>query len=236
MSRELVAKRRSERLFELLPNLKLKYPNDLEMEQIAKLAQVDDKLIFASHIRSIILDAHLDDALWRKLSIPKARDALHKVVTRARALASALHSLDVGARASAELAGSLLEDEMGTSPLEGRLMLIPDCIRLLNWLSEAASKAAMLAKSSRGPKGAGGNRAFDLFIQSLIVAAWQRRGSWTNYRSADGTWVGSLPEALNLLKPYLPHGFFPAGELGRSVEHVRKKFKDYITKNRTSPS
>jgi hypothetical protein len=235
MSRELVWKSRAERKRKLLPNLKLTYPNDLEMEQIAKFAEVDDTRIFADHIRSIILDAHWDDASWRNLSIPKVREALDKVVTRAQALAGVLHSLDVDAKASAELAGRILEIEMGTSPLEDRLVLIPDFIRLLNWLSKSASEA-VLPKSTRGPKGAGGNRAFDLFIQNLLVAAWQRRGNWTISRSADGTWGGSLPKALKLLKPYLPHGFFPAGELGRSVEHVRKKFMDYITKNQTSPS
>jgi hypothetical protein len=53
-------------------------------------------------------------------------------------------------------------------------------------------------------------------------------GSWTNYRARDGTWKGTLLEALGLLKKYLPEKFFPTGELGRSVEHIRKKLADDI--------
>jgi hypothetical protein len=225
MSWELAADNRWERKRKLLPQLRLKYPNDLEMERLANLAEVNDPLAFAQHI-SIVLDAHLNDAALRKLSIPKVREALNKVTKRAKALAEALHCMDVHAKGSANRAGVLLEYQMGDSPLEDRLVLIPDCVQLLNWLNDSAFKAAKHAKSPRGPKGAGGNRAFNLFVQSLIMAAWQHGGDWTNSRSAEGIWEGSLLKALEILKPYLPGRFFPDGELGRSIEHIRKKFKD----------
>jgi hypothetical protein len=162
------------------------------------------------------------------------KTALKKVAKAAHHLSSALRAIDVGTQASKEYAGRLLEYEMGTSRFEERLILIPDCVQLLNWLSKSASEAAQRPKPRRGPKGAGGNLAFDWFIESLHMAAWQRGGRWTNYRSADGTWAGSLPKALKILKPYLPRGFFPAGDFARSAEHIRKKLADHITKNRTS--
>jgi len=89
-------------------------------------------------------------------------------------------------------------------------------------------------KTRRGPKGAGRNPAFDIFIQNLLMAARQRQGSWTNYRNANQTWTGSLLRALEILKPYLPRDFFPGGELGRTVEHVRNKLKAHIAKNQPS--
>ncbi len=74
--------------------------------------------------------------------------------------------------------------------------------------------------------------AINLFIDGLLMAAWQRDGRWTVYRSPNGKWSGTLLQALTILQQYLPPQFFPVGaELGRSVEHVRKKLKDYIAKN-----
>jgi hypothetical protein len=114
------------------------------------------------------------------------------------------------------------------------MILLPEYVNLLNALSDAAQRAATLPKSKRGSKGAGGNPAFDLFVQALLMAARQRGGDWTIYRSADQRWTGSLLTALEILRPYLPLGFFPSGALGRSVEHIRKKFRVYITRNLSS--
>jgi hypothetical protein len=232
MEREFIAENRWNRKRKLLPKLGHTYPSDLELRKVAELAEVDNPSIFGGHIHSIVLDAHLNDASWRNLSIPKVKKVLNKVMTKAQQLRNALQEIDVGAMASAEYAGRLLEYEMGISSIKERLVLIPECIQLLNLLNDAAHRAAQQAKSKRGPKGAGGNHAFNLFIQNLIMAAWQRRGHWTNYKSADGTWTGTLLKALKILKPYVPIGFYPAGELGRSIEHVRKKYKDSITKAR----
>ena len=65
------------------------------------------------------------------------------------------------------------------------------------------------------------------------MAARQRGGRrWTVYRAnGNGEWTGTLLQALEVLRPYLPRGFFPPGELGRSVEHIKKKLNDHITKN-----
>jgi hypothetical protein len=58
-----------------------------------------------------------------------------------------------------------------------------------------------------------------------------RGGRWTNYRSADGVWTGSLLKALDVLKPYLPEKFFPPGDAGRSVENIRNKLAKHIIEN-----
>src|SRR5262249_7457819 len=152
---------------------------------------------------------------------------------KAQYLASALRDIDVGTKGSANWAGILLEYQI--RHFRNEAVLIPDYVELLTGLQEAASSAAVPAKAKRGPKGAGGNLAFNVFIESLYRVAWQQGGKWTNYKSAAGPWTGSLLEALEILEPYLPAGFFPVGELGRSIEHIKKKLTDSITKNRISP-
>ena len=106
------------------------------------------------------------------------------------------------------------------------MVLLPRYIDLLDALSRAAQRAA--CKPMHVPKGAGGNWAFDNFINDLVMTARMLGGSWTNYRSRDDTWKGTLLEALRILEKYLPRDFFPPGMLGRSVEHIRKKLADHI--------
>jgi hypothetical protein len=125
----------------------------------------------------------------------------------------------------------LIEQELAFQQFEvGEMVLLPQYIDLFHALSSAAQRAAQ--RPMHVPKGAGGNPAFDSFIEDLLMAARMcGGGSWTNYRSADGTWTGTLLEALGILKQYLPQQrFFPTGKLGRSVEHIRKKLDDHIQK------
>jgi hypothetical protein len=235
MSSEMVSESRWNRRRKLLPNLRLKYPNNDEMQELARLAKVDEPSIFSDHICSIILDAHLNHASLRTLSAPEVRKILKNVMLKAQRLASALRNIDVWTKGSAYHAGMLLEYQIAHFQFRNEAVLIPAYVELLTALHDAASSAARLAKAERGPKGASGNRAFNWFIESLYMAAWQRRGKWTNYASADGPWTGSLLKALEILKPYLPADFFPGGVLGRSIEHIRKKLTDNITKNPSSP-
>jgi hypothetical protein len=245
MSLDLVAESQWNRRRKLLPKLKLEYPSDPELRELAALAKVDEPSIFGQHIQAIILTAHLNDASLRTLSIPKVRKTLNKVMNKAQQLRNALRDMDVGTKGSAERAGMLLEYEIRDFRFREGMVLIPEYVQLLKALNDAAHRAAQLVKTKRrrvgklklprGPKGVGGNPAFNLFIESMLMAVWQRRGDWTNYKSADGTWTGTLLEALKLLQRYLPSGLFPGDtELGRSVEHVRKKFKDYIKKERAT--
>jgi hypothetical protein len=62
------------------------------------------------------------------------------------------------------------------------------------------------------------------------MAARQRNGNWTVSRTG-GSWGGTLLQALDILKKYLPRDFFPGGELGRAAEHARNKLNKHITKN-----
>src|SRR5262245_29479243 len=73
---DALAENRWNRRRKLLPNLRLTYPNEDESRYIAELAGVDDVSSFAHPIQSIILDAHLDDASFRTLSIPQVRKEL----------------------------------------------------------------------------------------------------------------------------------------------------------------
>jgi hypothetical protein len=124
--------------------------------------------------------------------------------------------------------------ELAREAFKGQMILIPESLEFADLVNDAACRAAEHAKSKRGPKGAAGSPAFGPFIESLQMAAWQRRGDWTNFRSADGSWTGSFLQAVGILKPYLPVDFLPRGDIGRAIEHVRKKLKDHIAKNRSS--
>ena len=228
-----LAENRWNRKRQLLPNLRLTYPSDDESRHIAELAKINDTSRFARIIESRILDAHLNHASFSTLSIPKVKSALQRLAERANLLTQTLSSLDVGreSRGSEQYAGWLIERELAFQQLEtGATVLIPEYIDLLNALSGAAQRAEK--KPMHVPKGAGGNPAFDEFIEDLLMAARMLGGHWTNYRLRDQTWTGTLLETLRILEKYLPNNFFPPGELGRSVEHIRKKLGDHIRRAR----
>ena len=203
----------------LLRYLGLRSPTNDELRHIMKLAKVDGALDGA--INGIILGAHLVDASFRTRSIPKTKEALNKVANQANRFAELLRTLDIGRGSigSLEYAGELIEVELQQA--KAPRILLPKHIDLLEGLSSAARRAAQ--KPMHLPKGAGGNPAFDFFIEELLKAAHARGGSWTNYRLRDGRWKGTLLEALAILKKYLPQQFFPPGELGGSVQYIKRK-------------
>jgi hypothetical protein len=216
---------------QLLPKLRLTYPSDDESRHIAELAKINDTSRFARIIESRILDAHLTHASFLMLSIPEVKSALKRLARQTNRLSQTLSSLDVGRGSTGSecYAGWQIERELAFQQYEtGATVLLPEYIDLLNALSYAAQRAEK--KPMHVPKGAGGNPAFDEFIEDLLMAARMLGGHWTNYRLRDGTWTGSLLETLGILKKYLPKNFLPPGELGRSVEHIRKKLKDHIQK------
>lgn len=225
-----ITKSRWERKRALLPKLKLKYPNEAELFQLAHLAKIkgDRQTDFVNPIRNIILDAHLNNDLYRNLSAVEVRRYLLSVRNKARDLEKALVAVDVGSKGSAESAGNLLEIELTKSKLKE----LPHYQNALFELTKAADAMIQQIGSKRGPKGAGGNLAFDLFIEGLHMAALMFGGNWTNFRSVDGEWKGTFLEALNILKPYLPQGMLPSADMGRSIEHIRKRLKDHVAKNR----
>lgn len=228
MPLEFVAKRRWDRRHKLLRSLGLRYPNDGELRKLAELANVDadNCSIFGEQIRSLILDAHLSNSSLRGLSKPKIRNFLTNVASQAQQLSDSLRAIDVGARGSAEHAGFLLEMELWKT----QSILLPEYVAILGGLSDAAKRGASSIKSKRGQR----NLAFNQFIEGLLMAAWQRRGQWTLYRSGEKTWKGTMLEALKILQQYLPPQFFPGGVLGRSADYARLKLKQHITKNQGS--
>jgi hypothetical protein len=203
---------------------------------IAQLAEVRFTLAFAHGIESIILDAHLNDQSFRTLSIPKVRKAINAVAGQAELLRRKLTKLDVGSGSTGSFmeAGRLIEAELFALPT-GRLMQLPEYIDLLEVLKTSAQRA--VSKPMSSPRGAGGNPAFDMFIEQLLMTARMYGGSWTNYRLKDQTWTGTLPKALEILKKYLPQRrFFPPGEIGRSIEHIRNKLEKHIAYSKTPES
>jgi len=221
------ANRRWGRKRKLLKKLQLRYPNDDELSQLAALAKIesDKSAAFSEYIRSIILDAHLNDRSLRGLSTPKVRRILNEIARKAQQLRTELQGSDVDSGGSAEHAGFLLEMELSKLKFKRSLFLLPEYVVVLGQLSDAAKAATSSLRSKRAPK------AFDAFVDQLIINTWTVRGKWTVYQSGN-TWRGTLVEALAILQKYLPPEFLPPGELGRSVQYIRNKLKDHITKHR----
>jgi hypothetical protein len=226
MSLESVAKRRFDRRRKLLKNLKLKYPGDDERRKLAELAKVrpDHLSIFGQHICSLILDAHLGHSAFEGLSKSKTKTSLDSVAHQAQQLSNLLKTIDVGSGGSAAYTGFLLEMELG----KVQSILLPEYVALLGNLNDAAKRGGSSIKSRRGER----NSPFSLLVEGLVMAARQHGGEWTLYKAARQEWNGTLLEALNTLKEYLPQKFFPPGQLGRAAYYAKSKLNHHITKNR----
>ena len=68
-----ISKARRNRLRKLLPDLKLKYPNDAEMRKLSDLIGTTDPRL-ADSIKSIILDAHLNEMTGLELQASHEHD------------------------------------------------------------------------------------------------------------------------------------------------------------------
>lgn len=226
MSLEFVSKRRWDRRRKLLPNLRLKYPGDDEQRKLAELAKVGAThlSIFGEHICSLILDAHLSHSAFKALSKPEIKAFLDTVAHQAQQLSNILGTIDVGSGGSAEYTGFLLEMELG----KVQSILLPEYVALLGNLNDAAKRGGSSIKSRRGER----NSPFGLLVEGLVMAAGQHGGEWTLYKAARQEWNGTLLEALNTLKEYLPQEFFPPGVLGRAAYYAKSKLNQHITKNR----
>jgi hypothetical protein len=201
-------------------------PNKVVL-QLAQLAGVPptSHAKFGDLITFAIVEADIDHPIVRG-NLPKAR--LSDVVRDLRSVRKAAKSLD-----------AILE-QLGHKHTDGRrwharvlaVSLLPnwsDYRRRLKALIAETSQAEQRAKSAypflkrRGrPKGIGGNRAFDTFVGRLYEIARRTGGRWSHSKVPDeAKWKGSLMEALEILKPYLPQRhFFPNANLGRSLEHL----------------
>jgi hypothetical protein len=110
-------------------------------------------------------------------------------------------------------------------------------IQQLSDFLAVSQRAAQRAKDIWGRKGrragAGGNYAFNIFVQQLYLNAWIDGGSFTNCRKKDQQqWSGSLTDALEILRPYLPK-FFPPADKGRSAQSILDKLRARMKANRS---
>jgi hypothetical protein len=236
-------------------------PNNV-VADLADLAIIPEprRVIFANQMRKAIWSANINVVFVRP-GLPHARasdvaDALkplkmaakdleealavlvrdlrrtRTVATRLDAALRALGGKDTDARkyhAKMLALGSL----QGWSDHQHYLKKLIDEISLAE--PRAISISHTLIRRGR-PKGAGGNRAFNTFVNSLDQIADANGGKWT--LSSDPVahpkerWTGTLMDAMEILRPHLPEGFFPDANLGRSLEHVRMPRKPRTTKIR----
>jgi hypothetical protein len=215
--------RRWARIRKLLPNLKLRYPNDEESKKLAELAGIDD---FDGGIQHVILDAHLNFPRYKGLSAAVGRQTLLGIARQTQKLSQDLRSIDVGvgvgSGGSKERAGQLLELKLGKIEL-------PELIDLLQTSGEAAQMAAPPIESRLAQK----NYALDKLVSDLYFAA-DSRGYWAVSRATNRRLRGGLLDALKILKKYLPEEMFPHGRInGRSIEYSYEKILRHIKKHRT---
>jgi hypothetical protein len=93
------------------------------------------------------------------------------------------------------------------------------------WLAEYRRSVSKLipAATLRGrPK-----TEFHWFVRRLFQIERMTGARWTHSKVTDlAKWYGPLQKALEILRPFLPSdGFFPRGNLGRSLEHLCKRMR-----------
>ena len=198
---------------------------EAKLQKIAKLANVQNHSEFGSRIYGLMLDAHRNDAARRGNTSENIKATLDRVIKHANSLTDALRAVDIGS--GGEYPGSLLEGQLEKFHFQQQLILIPELIELLNSLAVAAANA----KPKRKKRGRRPNWAFDNFVMGLLTAARQWGGHWSVHK-LDGVYKGELLEALLILEPYLPPKFYPQkAELGRAIEHIRRKLNKNIAEN-----
>jgi hypothetical protein len=217
--------------------------SEADGRNLAKLADVPEKSLeqFCDLLEVEIQIAHLGTAYAGEKLI-RASDVSHslnKVEAAARGLDKALRALLVedDNRPSAALAGSCLEIALdgaaGDVTASGaRLAAYRHWLETLIVAVEVAKRRATVLYPSKvgRPTGAGGNPFFDNFVNHLHEIAGMTGGKWTHYRDRNSIdelkWKGTLMPALDILRPYLPaNKFFPAADVGRSVENLISRLK-----------
>jgi hypothetical protein len=216
-----------------------------DARHLAELAQVPEcsRDRFCESLEWQILEAHFGNE-WRSKPL-KASDlkrSIRRVASAARALNQALGAFWSEGRAGAR-AGSLLEVVLDAAAGERtasgvRVDAYRNGLALLIAATDEAGKRAdaMLLppppttknkKRAGRPRGAGGNPAFDNFVKRLYEIVPQAGGRpWThNPKSHGDGWSGTLMQALELLRPYLPEsGFFPKAKLGFVLQRLAKRY------------
>jgi hypothetical protein len=237
-------------------------PNDV-VTQLADLAVVPKsrRIIFANLIRKATWSATIDDALVRS-GLPHARpsdvvDVLTPIRVGAKQLDQVLAALVSELQRTRTVAKRLdaALRALGEKHTDGRkyhakvlaISSLQEWIGHQHWLKKLIDETSLAERRAisvsptlkrRGrPKGAGGNRAFDTFVKSLHEIAEMNSGKWTltsdPIAPRKRRWTGTLMAAMEILRPYLPKGFFPNADLGRCLEHLRRQRKSKTTKIRS---
>ena len=216
----------------------LQFPTSAELVDLAGLAEISrtNRDAFAAVICGAIRDAHSNwSSNVKQLYANDVVPILEHIEKSARRLDTALRAIATSSDHPAEVARYILIRDLSAQSAD-----IDSQIASIGILVASSSRAIRQAKSdlrARGRRaGAGGNVAFNWFIDSVYMAAWQNGGHWTNYRGASGRggsqWNGTLLRAMAILRPYLPApGFFPVADLGRSLDHISKQLKSCLPKS-----
>jgi hypothetical protein len=207
---------------------KLLFPGKAELEQLANLLDLDESQIsrFSRSIDGIVLDAHNLHAFYGQRHRPTdAVEHVSDVLKAARNFQKELRAVR-GSRAAAEFACDLIDYGLVSAVPKEKRLLASDYLLLLNIFVKAGISTERWAKSytKRGQrKGAGGNLAFNRTVEALFMTALARGRRFTlSWNEHENTWGGTIIDAMTILRPYLPSsGFFPKGQLGRAIRHIR---------------
>jgi hypothetical protein len=104
-------------------------------------------------------------------------------------------------------------------------------VDLLHVLARAAETAVSRVSVDKGsPRGTRKHAAFDLLVWRLLIAARHASGKLSIYKSAhsESGWAGALLKSVDLLRPYLPPGFLPKANWGKSLYRIAKESRQQI--------
>ena len=147
---------------------------------------------------------------------------LKKIATDTEALKSQIAELKAAPRNSDkfDFARMHLKGSLGDHDLT-----LADVIKILSGLEQAAIGAISDNIKKGRPRGTTGRKVFDIFIERLFTAIKIAGGKCDELKiskmTGKGPRKGSLLDAVELLRPYLPQAkFFPVGDLGRALERI----------------
>jgi hypothetical protein len=212
---------------------------------LAKLAQISETsfMQFCDLLAAAIIPAKRDAPYAREvIRASVVFKSLDRMLAAARKLDKALEPFfDKNGTAGVKFARALLETELvaaGEADAFG-LQLTADRRRLAALIA-ATKKVRKSAdgmfpplpknkKRAGRPRGTDGNPCFDHFVMSLYEIARIAGGEWTHHQNNYGDhreWGGTLTQALDMLRPYLPpSGFFPEGKkLGYALDRLAERF------------
>jgi hypothetical protein len=228
-------------------SLSLRFPTEAELQRLEELANTrpESQINFFGNINSLIQEAHYFHKLFH--AGPKkyraALERLQRIATHLHAVNAELDGVvEAGQSANGDpektFAYDFLNEAIDRSPgpWQSDRRLAKHVQKLSDFLavSQRAEQQAKAIWGRRGRRtGAGGNYAFNIFVQQLYLTAWTSGGRFTNARNKDPQqWSGSLVEVLEILRPYLP-SFFPPAEIGRAAQNIVDQLRAHMNAHRS---